>query len=413
MKRAEAVLLATVLTALLLTGCYDDKEIDETGYIIAVGIDKAADGDYKYTFQFSAPLATTEGGGGGKAPEDDGEDEGDEDEDIIADAGNSGVNNVIVKAPDFYVAKNMLNNFLSKNVNMSHLKLIVFSPDMDRAGFLRHSQLLRREREVRPHTSLAVAQKSAEEFIRCVNPELEANTAKYYELMSLQSNNIYAPEKKLRDFADESDTMGGDSVLPVACIAKYDRSADFAPSEDTGEAWVKATDGARISDSKSELRGMAVFKNRELCGVMDGDSALVYNILTRSIKNCTVSIRSRYDRNEIMTFSIGIPHRTSYKINTYGARCIINVDTVLDIEFVGENLPGGYGSYSELYGYAQQVIRDKILDFMDSVSGELKADILNIGKTYRMRFLTWQSWEEANWERLYRNADFDIKLKFV
>ncbi len=288
MQRLKA-LLPAILCVFLLCGCFDDKEIDETAYIIAIGIDCAGESDYKYTFQFSAPLAMSGGGdeGGSK------KEVSDDDPNAIADSGNPGVHNVIIKAADFYVAKNMLNNFLSKNIDMSHLKIIVFSPEVDRSGYVSHSQMFLHEREVRPHTCLAVAERSAEEFIRSVNPELEVNTAKYYELMSLRSNNVYAPVKMLRDFADSSGETGKDAVLPIARISKYKSSAEFsagsaaAPDSD----WIEA-DGAKISSSRSDMRGMAVFRKQA-----DSDRSLIQSFDSRGFF-IKLSFRVKYFLND-------------------------------------------------------------------------------------------------------------------
>ena len=400
MNKNKLVLIFLFAASVLLSGCYDDREIDETGYIIAVGIDTSDDGDYKYTFQFSAPLAASSGG----------EEDDDEPSGKMFDAENPTVNNVVVKAQNFYVAKNMLNNFLSKNIDMSHLKLIVFSYDMEKDGFMRHSQLLQYEREVRPHTKLAVAEDSAEAFIRSVNPELEANTSKYYELMALRSNNIYAPEKELRDFTDESSTMCKSSVLPLACVLEYTSSADFKMSEEERKPWVDA-EGARVSTSRSDLRGMAVFKDRELLGKMDADSALIYNIMMRDVKYCTVSIRNPNNENEIMTLGISIPKKAAYKIDRNGGKTHITARMTLNAEFIGEQLPTGFDTYDEMYGYAEKIISGKISDFLYSLSDDFGADILNIGKCIRGRYLTIRDWEKANWEEEFKNAEFGAEVK--
>ena len=38
MKRASVVLVLIITVAVLFSGCYDGREIDETAYIIAIGI---------------------------------------------------------------------------------------------------------------------------------------------------------------------------------------------------------------------------------------------------------------------------------------------------------------------------------------------------------------------------------------
>lgn len=459
MKRCRVI--AVILAAsLMLVSCYDNREIDETAYIIAVGIDPQTDNDYKYTFQFSAPLATVEGGesgGGGEADE------------------NQTVNNVIIKAADFYIAKNMLNNFLSKNIDMSSLKLIVFSRKLSTNDFLKHSQLFLREREVRPHTCLAVAEEDAEGFLKSVNPELEANTAKYYELMALRSNNVYAPVKRLGDFISETENISHCSVLPIACISRYESSEEFEAADEiwgsggvrqgegetnkspqsenktlqnadkalqgadetkktranteedthsvdetnktlqsageTSERWVKSTD-TRISSSRSDMRGMAVFVEGELVGEMNGDSAMVYNILNSDIKRCNISIRNKFNPGETVSFRVFVPKRARFRVKRGGV-CRISVETELKMEFLGTRLPEGYGSFDELYDDAKNETEKKISEFLYYSARKLGADLLETGRCYRKGFSTQKKLESADWETVYKNAEFSVSVNLI
>ncbi len=405
MQRKRNRILVFVLSIILLlcTGCYDAKEIDETAYIIALGIDKFEDEEYKYTFQFSAPLAiagvgaekqsNTENKGGG-----------------IEDSGNPSVNNVVIKAPDFYIAKNMINNFFSKNIDMSHLKLIVFSKEIDADKLIHHSQLFLREREVRPHTSLAVSEKSAEEFIRSVNPELEANTAKYYELMSLRSNNIYAPSKRLRDFVEETKNGGG-SVLPVAHVTGYDSSEDFGKSESKKTAWVKSKD-TRVSSSRADMRGMAVFADRKLKKIMDGDSALIFNVLERDVKNFIMSIRNAYNPDETLSFRILIPQKTRYDVKKGGKGYEVKSSTILDAEYIGGEIPEGYKSYDELYEELEKTIAEEFSLFFQMLVEE-GADIVGIEKNHKKNFSTLKDVEELKQEKFFDNVKMIVDIKII
>lgn len=456
MTKLKAI-TAVLFCALVLTGCYDDREIDETAYIIAIGIDLADSSDttarenaetepnveksersdaektententeknektlkidkgragaasegvtdgasaYKYTFQFAAPLAVSgEGGGAAEAPQD---------ENGSSDSGNSGVRNVVVTASDFYVAKNMLNNFLSKNIDMSHLKMIVFSPKVERDGYISHSQLFLHEREVRPHTCLAVAECSAEELLRSVNPELELNTAKYYELMALRSNNVYAPVKLLRDFADDSSENGRDTVLPIARISnKTDVREKENGKRTEDSAWITA-DGVRVSSSRSDMRGMAVFRNSEPVGETDGDGALVYNILTGGIKKCNVSLRNEYSPENTISFAVSVPKAAHIEAEENNGKYIVTMKTRLGIKYINERLPKGYRSYGELYDYACSEFEKKFSEFLYSSSRDFGADIFGIGKKLRRKYADTERLEGSGTKNIYSTAEFNV-----
>ena len=64
-----------------------------------------------------------------------------------------------------------------------------------------------------------------------------------------------------------------------------------------------------------------------------------------------------------------------------------------------------------MYGYAEKIISGKISDFLYSLSDNFGADILNVGKCIRGRYLTISDWERASWEDEFKNAEFAAEVK--
>ncbi|MBR5154945.1 MAG: Ger(x)C family spore germination protein [Clostridia bacterium] len=382
-------ILAAIFATTSLSGCYDSREIDETAYIVALGIDSENQKSYNYTFQLANPLEMSGGGA----------------ENESGGSPDSSVQNFVVSAPDFYIAKNQLNNFLSKTIDMSHLKLIVFSKTLDDDGFLNHSQFLIHEREVRPHTLVAVASESAGDFIKKVKPTLEANTAKYYELMSIRSDNIYAPSTNISDFLDQISINNRTSVLPIA----HSSAESSGEAHNPDELWV-GTDSARIDSKNSCLRGMAVFKNGEICGYMNGDCAMIFNILNRKIKSCTITLKNPAPGNSNLVFRVNIPKSAGYKIEKSKNKYLITVSQNLDIKFIGEFLPEGFNSEDELYNFAKQTISQKFTDFLYDLSRGKRADIMNMGNHFKKLFADTTKWDPTLWQKIFESADFSVNL---
>ncbi len=389
-------LVLAFIIPLSLCGCYDSKEIDETAYIIALGIDKAADSGFSYTFQFSAPLATmsSEGSTGGAESE---------------SKENPTVRNIVISAPDFYTAKNLTNNFLSKTVDMSHLKLIVFSASVDQDGFLEHSQFMLHEREVRPHTAVALATTTAEEYLKSINPELEANTAKYYELMSLRSNNVYSPTKRLSDFVDEISSEGGISCLPIASLGS---SSSPLPNQSKSSQWVSLGD-TKVKSQKAEMRGMAIFKNGQPTAAVDGDLAMIYNILRRDIKSCVITLKNPHLDDSFVSFRLNIPHACEYSLDRAKKPCRIKISQGFDIEFFGGNLPSGFSSYDELFSFADHAITQKVTAYFYQLSRSHHADIMKISDCFKKSFWSAENFLSSDWEDIFASAEFDVNIYFT
>lgn len=396
MKTKLAIILTLCLST-ALTGCYDIKEIDETAYIVALGIDKNDNSNYSYTFQFSSPLALSSSGETDKPSPSESSGESSTNQ-------NSTVTNLTIEAPGFYVARNMTNNFISKNVDMSHLKLIVFSHKISADELESHSQLLLREREVRPHTSIAVSAIKASDYLEKVNPELETNTSKYYELMSLHSNNVYAPPKRLHDFVDDLSAESHDTILPIATNGK---SIHSLPKDRISSDWI-GTSKVSVDSDSSVLYGMAIYKNGKLSDTMDGDSSMIFNILNKNIETCTVTVKDRYTPDRTLSFRIIVPEKASYYIDRKQKQ--ITVSQSLKTEFLGSVLPEGYKSFDELYSYIQNMITNRITEFLTDISTVKKADILKLRNCMRNQFTTWKQWRDFDWDNFYRQAKFTVNI---
>ncbi len=391
--KTKILVLFMLFPILFLTGCYDLKEIDETAYIVALGIDDGSENNFSYTFQFASPLSIMENSAEGQ-PEPKKEE-------------NASVTTLTIIAPDFYIAKNLTNNFLSKNIDMSHLKLIVFSAEVDEAGITKHSQLLLREREVRPHTSIAISPDQAADYLKNVNPELESNTSKYYELMSLRSNNIYTPSQKLHDFVDSIKAKGRDTTLPIA--TKGEKINAF-PKDSHVLEWI-TPNTSEISAKHSVLCGMAVFKGGKLASAMDADSSMLFNFLSHNIENFVVSIKDKYNPAENLSFRIITSRPAQFDVDLNKKE--IQVSQKCEISFLGSHIPKGYPSEQALSDYVLSVLTSRVSDFLTYAYHTQKADIFKLRDCIRKDFLFWKDWNTFDFESFYKTANFVVDIKNI
>ena len=82
--------------------------MDDLAYAIALGIDIAEDDNLEVTFQFNIPSANGESGSGESAPS-------------VIDS---------VKANSIDSAINLMNAYVSKEINLSHCKVIVIPQEL-------------------------------------------------------------------------------------------------------------------------------------------------------------------------------------------------------------------------------------------------------------------------------------------
>lgn len=388
-KRLSVFLLCLCL--MFLSACYDASDIEETAYLIALGIDKGESG-FIYTFQLASPAPDKEGKGGEKGE-------------------NSTAKNVVIGAEDFYTARNMFSNYLSKRLNMSHLKMIVCSKEIAESAFYEHSQLFSREREIRPGTYLAVSSGSAEEFLKAVNPDLEGNTAKYYELINLDKSMLYAPAKRLGEFLSDMETSGGSGVLPVARVSKTEKSENIDGDEFEKGEMVKST-LSRVSNSKTELFGMGIFKKGKLIGMLDGNDALMYNILTGFSEDFVFSVMSPYEEQKTLSFKISIENKPKIKVSEEEDKIRVDVIIEGDIQYMGIIPPENFKGEKNFNKIASKALERELKSFLEKTASNYGADILKAGDKLKKYYLTQKDFEKINFENKYPETEFYVNVLY-
>lgn len=318
-----------------LCGCYDSREVEEKAYVIALGVDKGGEAAYRYTFQISNPLES----GGSMGSEEKAAEKSDSTE------GNKTVDNITVEADDYYLAADKLKSILSKEMDIAHIKVIVYSFDIAREGALRHSQLLLREREVRPGTNLCLCE-SAEGFLTSVRPTLEESTVRYYELFFRNHDVPYAPVTELRDFVGRSSDAAYDAVVPI------------------------------VSDRG--LYGMGVFSNGVLKDIVDGEDVMVYKLLRGELKYASVG---KPDASSIVSNKC----RPKIKVNTNGAVPEVAIELHTSVSAQS----GDVNSGDELTSRALKFLKRTYAD---------GCDVLGIGRRVKRGYLTQSEWETLNWD---------------
>lgn len=161
------------------TGTHNIQSVDDLAYAVALGIDKGDHYPLKVTFQFTTPSANSESGSGGSAPS-------------VIDS---------VEANSIDAAINLMNTVVSKEISLSHCKIIVFSEELASQGISKEIYSLMNKVQLRPDSNVIIATSAAEEYIKSIKPSLENLTAKFYETLPRSSEYTgYTANIQLGDF---------------------------------------------------------------------------------------------------------------------------------------------------------------------------------------------------------------------
>lgn len=157
-------LLICILCSLILTGCYDSKEIDSRAYALAMSVDKKEDGLYSITFQVIAPLNIKTG----------------VETAFDIEEGDSALLNYTVEGESIDFVTEKADDLISKKLDLSQLKCIFINKDSLDEPLKKH---LSDEKKFRDNIYVVFTESSAEKVMKNARSPLELNPSKYYETL--------------------------------------------------------------------------------------------------------------------------------------------------------------------------------------------------------------------------------------
>lgn len=394
-----------LLMILLLSGCYDNDEPNDIAYVTAIGIDKSDKNEKSFdiTIQFANPTNIS----GGSSEE--------------GGSGSDIMKSITTEAPDIYAAVGLADNIISKNLNLSHMKLFVFSKETAKNGVSEFLETITRSEEIRPNVFTAVCNGKAVDYLKESQPFVETNPAKYYQLTFDKNEFGSIPESYGRNLYFYSSVPEKNAVVPLVGIAEGGNGAssdekntgnDEAPVNLQGyEYSIKDYKGGQLgvyANEKSEAAGCAVFKNDKMIGELGYMETNIYNILVNNFSKNYATIKSEKSEKPI-TLLLGLNRRTRIKYDKRRNKSHITVN--LEGDFV--SLPTDYLAEEDIEEFQRvcsTAVKEKMTEFVNRTKNEFNSDIVGFGMAAKSKFLTTAGFKDYKWEEKFPLMDFDIKV---
>ncbi len=401
-------LLAILLMLLVffLGGCEYSHEITEMAFAVALGLDKGEDG-IRFSIQFARPLSIAgEGGGEGESSGvASGSEGGDETENK-----NKNTTMLTIEAEDVYTALSVAESSLSKRINLSHTKLLLFSAELAREGINDYVTLFMKNSQFSPNTYTAVSLCSAEEYMREVSPSLEVNPAKYYTLIFSQSNGDFMPAASLRELYFNLSAPGHEPVLPAASIDKEGNARDLSTRTKRGD--YEAGELSKGSENRTDVSGMAVLRDGKLSQVLSSHDAMAYHILIGQLRESYLTLPSVTQDGKHITLRLTQPKKPKKRVISLGDRPQIVALVPLSAEIAecpkSDLAQLGFEGLNEM---AAAEVSARLESFLKLTAQYCRADVVGFGEIAKMKFSDFPSWQEYDWPQKYPDADFSVTAK--
>ncbi len=423
-RRLLAALLAALAAVTLMGGCWDRRELENVGFIMALGLDPTEGKDLEVTMLIAVPrkLAGAEGGGGGGG------------------GGDKAVSVTRVRAPALAEANTMANAYISRYVSLQHTKTVVINEEFIRQGHLpRILDSLVRVPELRRTAAIFVSRGRAGDLLENIKPGLEQSPNRYLELLALTDRftGMTPREARIHELATQLENPGGTPLLNYVDL-RPDTGNEGGGEEqggtgggDQGSQGQKAAGAPqppaearrllpglvpRQGGSNLDLVGAVAVRANQPAGELSGREMRVVNMVRGTFQRAAVSFPDPLIPGERV--AMHLRRGATPQIRPYWAdgRVAFDVVVPLEADLLGVQSQQNYLA-EDLLPVLEESVAKHLTAETEAVfrrTQEWGTDVFGLGYKAARLFATYPEWRQYHWEQHYPQvqASFRYQVRF-
>lgn len=375
MKKRAVICFGLWMSILLLTGCWDRKELNDRAIWLATGIDVGEDGDIEFSGQITLPSKDQSQGGGG------GEQKG------------QSFLTISAKGRNVEEALQNLQTKLSREAFFGQRRVIFLGEDIAKRGLKNELDIYNRDPQTSIRTDIIVVKGGKAKEALALSHPLE----KYPAVAALNEHR-------------ESGGRGDTAYLHFLTAANRD---GIRPSIATMEI-SKMTEGNEGSPNPKVLRlsGVSVFdRNLKMLGYLNNEENRDLLLVTGILKKMTVNLpeeEGKYSMN-FTTINCKIKpnfdenNRVLFVVHLEGEGELRESNSELDM-MKSKNL-------NLLEEKFEKEVREQVQRTIEKVQKEYGMDVFGFGEViHRKNPVRWKSLKER-WDQTFPNADISVIAK--
>lgn len=369
MKRGMTI--AMLLALMFSTGCWDRKEINDIGLVMATGIDLAEGGKIKATLQVAVPSPSTQTAGASVKTER---------FFLISAVGKNGLE-----------LDQKLQQKMSRTLFFAHRSIILIGEDLARAGI--HNVIdafIRNPRHRLKAYILVVKGKKAADLMAVDYPYELAPAEALKEMEQLRGEGTIVT---LRDYMIASATGGMSPTIGVLEPAGFQKP------------------GAKGEEKLFRISGTAIFKSGKLIGYLNNTETHEFLWFQENKRTDKVSADLPDDKGNVGYFITSGSNKI--EVDARGASPKFHIRLKASGDLFENNSPLDVSDAKNL-AVVKKAIEDKIKRdmqaFLRKIQSKYKADIVGFGQQLqRDHPKVWRGLEE-NWDQTFAASEITVSV---
>ena len=385
------IIIIVIIFSLAFTGSHIVQSVDDLAYTVALGIDVGDSEDLKVTFQFTMPVPSGEGGSGQASPS-------------VIDS---------VEANSIDSAISFMNAYVSKEINLSHCKVIVISEEVAKRGIAKEIFSLMNKVQIRPDNHVIISTCSAQKYIESVSPSLENLVTKFYEILPRSGDYTgYTVNAELGDFFTK---IVCTTCEPCAILGNV---VDNGTEETSGSGSDSQEGEKKSAKNGIENMGIAVFKSDKLVGTLSAEETLAHLLLTNQLKSCNISIPDPDDESKKIDLFLTSNHTAKVQVSilngTPFAKSHLTVNAkIASVDSLSKDTTpkSSEQRLKKIEESAEHYLKTLLSNYCYKTAKEFHSDIAGFGKHAIHNFKTSNEFDEYDWLNHYQDTFFETDAK--
>lgn len=381
MKFKLIPLLAIIFITFFFSGCWDQREAENTGIIIGAGIDQTEDGQIMVIGQTLIPQQPG-AGGGGQAGE------------ILS------FHNWYATGETLFDAIRNLTLQSPNPLFWSHAQVIVFSERFAKRGLLDAIDFLERDPEIKQSTWMLIAQGDLNDIMQTREIAFQAPTKIMADVIKTRDRNAKYAITSLGDFLRLMDNPDTESFTAGVNFFK-------GPMKDMNKLTSRVQEAPREYEIK--ISDTAVFRGDKMVGWFNTKESRGLLFIQGEVKSGIIVLEKEQQRLSIEMFGASSKLKPVVRDGQLVMKIGVKVTGNL-----AEASPGIYELDKKVVKDIEQKMNKKVEEeIMATVTKaqELNTDVLGFGPVVHQHFP--QEWEKGlaqSWPEMFKDLEVEVTV---
>ena len=332
-------------------------------------------------------------------------------------SGSSTSNDTIITVEENTIdaAINLVNRYVSKNIDLTHCEVIIISENLAKKGVSDYVYTLENNIQIRPNIYLVISRSDSKSFLENSTPVFESLTAKYYQIIPTTVKDTgYTDEVTLSTFFNSLNDSYRQPYAILSSINKGNGTIQSTSNTDSNNATSNSSESEdKTKGDDIEMVGLAVFNGDVLVGELNEEDSICHLLLTNKLNNCVITFPNPLDISSNIDLKLEMEKNTKNRVNFVNYSPYISSEVTVKARILSIANNSDYlnnDNLNILENYLNLYLENQISKYLYKTSKELHSDIVGFGKYAIKHFSNLRDWNNYNWLDNYKNAFFKVKV---